>query len=44
MMSDGRDSSDVLKRKINSASDLYSVVHSIKVKATANIRQYENAV
>lgn len=43
-MSDGRDSSDVLKRKINSASDLHSVVRSMKAMAAANVGQYENAV
>lgn len=43
-MSDGKDSSDLLKRKINSASDLHSVVRSMKAMAAANVGQYENAV
>ncbi|ABM02328.1 ATP synthase F1, H+-transporting two-sector ATPase gamma subunit [Psychromonas ingrahamii 37] len=43
-MSDSIDSSDVLKRKINSASDLHSVVRSMKAMAAANVGQYENAV
>ncbi|PKH03964.1 F0F1 ATP synthase subunit gamma [Psychromonas sp. MB-3u-54] len=43
-MSDSRDSSDILKRKINSARDLHSVVRSMKAIAAANAGQYENAV
>jgi len=33
-----------LRRKINSASDLHSVVRSMKAIAAANVGQYENAV
>lgn len=38
------DSSASLRRKINSATDLHSVVRSMKAMAAANAGQYENAV
>lgn len=43
-MSDTSGSSDSLKRKISSATDLYSVVRSMKAMAAANVGQYESAV
>jgi F-type H+-transporting ATPase subunit gamma len=38
------DSGTSLQRKINSATDLHSVVRSMKAMAAANVGQYENAV
>ena len=35
---------DVLKRRINSAEDLYSIVRTMKALAAVSIRQYEKAV
>ena len=43
-MSENKDSSDTLKRKINSAADLYGVVRAMKAMAAANVGQYESAV
>lgn len=43
-MSESSDSSDTLKRKINSAADLHAVVRAMKAMAAANVGQYENAV
>ena len=38
------DSTTSLQRKIHSATDLRSVVHSMKAMAAANVGQYESAV
>ncbi|MGB5447017.1 MAG: F0F1 ATP synthase subunit gamma, partial [Psychromonas sp.] len=43
-MSESSDNSETLKRKINSAADLYAVVRAMKAMAAANVGQYENAV